>query len=588
MDTIITKRIDEWTTSPFDRETISEINDLVARGDEKELTDRFYTMLEFGTGGLRGIIGAGTNRMNIYTVGMATQGLANYIKSMGRENDGIVIARDSRRMSEIFATETAVIMAANGIKVYYFDDITPTPICSFAVRFYKAASGVVITASHNPPEYNGYKVYWDDGGQIVPPFDKDIIGEVRKITSISKIKKISFDEGITSGIIRKTDDDVINSYIENLERASFRRPGTSTGISIVYTPLHGTGYNIIPRVLNHFGFSRVFSVAEQSIPDGNFPTVDSPNPEEPKALSMAITLAEGKNADIVMATDPDADRMGIGFKDSAGNFQLINGNQIGTMLEYYLLQRLSEENRLPSNAAVIKTIVTTDLQERIARSYNCTTENVLTGFKWIAMKIKEYENNSQKRFVFGGEESYGYLPVDFVRDKDSVSSCYFFAEMTDWLKSKEITLEDYLNEIYLKYALYIEDLESITLKGIDGMERISRIMKTFRDQPPGEFNGIAVTRTSDIQNLTLTDAATGKIEPISDLPKSDVLQFFLEDGSKITMRPSGTEPKIKFYFSVNTPVTKQNIDSRRMDLKNKLEDLKNDLRVKISFAQPDH
>ncbi len=570
MDPIIQKRVEEWTRPPFDENTIGEIKALAEGNNVKELTERFHATLEFGTGGLRGILGAGTNRMNIYTVGMAAQGLANYIIRMGRQDSGVVIACDSRRMSDLFRDETASIMAGNGIRAYVFDDITPTPLCSYAIRKLNAVSGVVITASHNPPEYNGFKAYWDDGGQVVPPHDKAIIGEVNAIESIAHIKKMDFEEGKKRGLITIIGDDIRGAYLAELEKKALRKPGNS-GIKIVYSPLHGTGYRIVPEVLSHFGFKNVFPVKEQSIPDGKFPTVKYPNPEERAALEMSLTLARETGADIILATDPDADRMGVGFRDEKGDYILINGNQIGTMLEYYLLKRLSEENRLPEDAAVIKTIVTTDLQEEIAKSFGCRTENVLTGFKWIAMKMKEYEENGGGSFVFGGEESYGYLPVDFVRDKDAVSACYFFAEMTDWLQSKGLTLNDFLNEIYLKHHLYLEDLHSLTLKGLEGMEKIGAIMDSFRAAPPKEFAGTPVTCVSDIKSLTMKDLKSGGEFPMEGLPKSDVLQFFLEDGAKITMRPSGTEPKIKFYFSVKEKVDASGIAEGKQSLKKKIE-----------------
>lgn len=580
MDQIIRKRIEEWTKHPFDTATISEIKALENANNEKELTERFYTTLEFGTGGLRGIMGAGTNRMNVYTVGMAAQGLANYIILKGRAKDGVVIACDSRRMSDRFREEAASIMAGNGIRVYVFDDIAPTPLCSFAIRHLRAVSGIVITASHNPPEYNGFKAYWDDGGQVVPPQDREIIEEVKKIDSIASIKKIAFNEGVRSGLITVIGDDVRKAYIDALSKKALR-PAAPSDIKIVYSPLHGTGYKIVPSVLAHFGFTKLFPVKEQSVPDGNFPTVEYPNPEEKPALELSLALARRENADIILATDPDADRMGVGFKDKNGEYLLINGNQIGTMLEYYLLSRLTAEKKMPRDAAVIKTIVTTDLQEEIAKSFGCATENVLTGFKWIALKMREYDEKGGGTFVFGGEESYGYLPVDFVRDKDAVSACYFFAEMADWLRTRGMDLIDFLDEIYVKHHLYLEDLHSLTLKGLDGMEKIGAIMGAFRANPPKEFAGTTVGCVSDIKNLKMKDMKTGADHPIEGLPKSDVLQFFLDDGSKVTMRPSGTEPKIKFYFSVKGKTDKAGIEAGKAALKKKIDELKKALLEKV-------
>jgi phosphoglucomutase len=580
MNESIKNKFDEWTRPPFDRETINELERLSAGGNEKEIEDRFYRTLEFGTGGLRGVIGAGTNRMNIYTVGMATQGLANYISKTTSKGKGVVIARDSRRYSDIFSRETASIFAANGIPVYLFDDIMPTPMASYAIRHLHAVSGVVITASHNPPEYNGYKVYWDDGGQIIAPHDDLIIQEVNKVDSVEKIRKISFDEGVSSGIIRLLGDEVTGAYIRDLEQAVLRPAGNSK-VTIAYTPLHGTGYKIIPRVLRHFGFTNIVIEEEQSKPDGNFPTVASPNPEEKDALKRVTELARVENADIIMATDPDADRMGIGFKDRNGGYLLINGNQIGTMLEYYILSRSREAGTLPANAAVVKTIVTTELQRKIAEDFKCRIHDVLTGFKWIAAKMKEFEDTGSATFMFGGEESYGYLPIPFVRDKDAISSCYFFAEMTDWLKSKNMTLVDFLDEIYLSYGIYLEDLHSLTLKGMDGTEKIRMMMERFRKEPPVEFCGIPVDVVADIKNLVRKNIRTNTEEKIREIPGSNVLQFILSDGSKITMRPSGTEPKIKFYFSVRQSVEGKDLAGGMGLAREKLGGLKASLLKKV-------
>jgi len=573
MDDKIRSRISEWSNPPFDTATINEIKSL--EGNEKELIDRFFTTLEFGTGGLRGVLGAGTNRMNIHTVGMATQGLANYIIQKGKADKGVVISYDSRRMSDTFSKDTAMILAANGIKAYIFDDITPTPLCSYAIRELGAVSGVMITASHNPPEYNGYKCYWDDGCQVVPPDDKLIIAEVSKISSINMIKRISFDEGVKTGLIVTIGEDIRAKYIALLEGVALR-PKTPSKVKIVYTPLHGTGYKIMPRVLEHFGFSEIFPVKSQSIPDGNFPTVKYPNPEEKEALELAVTLAKKVDADILLATDPDADRMGVGIKDGNGGYLLINGNQIGTMLEYYLLSRMKADGKLPKNGKIVKTIVTTELQADVARSFGCGIDDVLTGFKWIGLKMKEYDDNKSGTFIFGGEESYGYLPVTFVRDKDAIGACYFFCEMTDWLATQGKTLRDFLDEIYIRYGLYMEDLKSLTLKGIDGMEQIKRIMTGFRENSPESFAGFKVTRVDDIKNLTRRDCATGNVSKIEGLPSSDVIQFYLGDESKITMRPSGTEPKIKFYFSSKTAATKDTLESAKNGLKLKIESLKKD------------
>lgn len=580
MDPEIQKRINEWSNPPYNEDTINEINNLLKSNNEKELIERFYTNLEFGTGGLRGILGAGTNRMNIYTVGMTTQGLADYINRKNKSESGVVIARDSRKMSYEFAIEAASILAGNGIKVFLFEDIMPTPLCSFAIRHLKTVSGIVITASHNPPEYNGYKVYWEDGGQVTPPYDKEIIAEVKKIESVTSVKKTDYETALKQGMINIIGEEIIVEYISKLEQKAMRDKSDSS-IKIVYSPLHGTGYKIVPEVLSHFGFKDFTVVPEQGKPDGEFPTVEYPNPEERDAMQLSIDLAKKKNADIIMATDPDADRMGIGFKDSKGDYILINGNQIGTMLEYYLLMRLKEDNRLPDNSAVIKTIVTTELQDEIAESFNCRVDNVLTGFKWIAEKMKEYDETGKNSFIFGGEESYGYLPVDFVRDKDAVSSCYFFAEMADYLAQRGITLYGFLNRIYGKYGLYIEDLHSLTLKGKDGMEKIKNIMNGFRNNPPEKFAEYKVIKIADIEASKIKDTAAGTEEDITGLPKSNVLQFYLQGGSKITMRPSGTEPKIKFYFSVNEKNGEDNIEITAARLREKTGRLKEDLMNKV-------
>ncbi|MFC1671001.1 phospho-sugar mutase [Spirochaetota bacterium] len=580
MENKIMERIEEWTNPPYDIETINEIKTLAKDMNEAELTDRFYSILEFGTGGLRGIVGAGTNRMNIYTVGMATQGLANYIIANGDKDRGVIIARDSRNKSKEFAEEAAIILAGNGIRVFFFDDIMPTPIASFAIRELNAISGIVITASHNPPEYNGYKLYWDDGGQIISPQDEDIIKEVKKINSIEGIKKTDFLEAIEAGIISIIGDDILASYTQNLEKVVYRKKSESS-IKIAYSPLHGTGYKVIPEVLSNFGFTKLFMEEKQSIPDGNFPTVDYPNPEEKEAMSLIIERAGDVDADILIATDPDGDRMGVGFKDKNGGYMLINGNQIGTMLEYYLLKRSSEEGKLPTNGSIVKTIVTTELQSKIASDYKCNIDNVLTGFKWIADKMKKYEEKGDKVFIFGGEESYGYLPVSFVRDKDSISSTYFFVEMADWLLNRGQTLQDFLFEIYNKYGYYIEDLHSLTMKGIDGIDKMKNIIHFFRNTPPENFGGIKIVKIDDILELKSTDFLKGGVSTIEDLPPSNVLQFFMEDGSKITMRPSGTEPKIKFYFSVNDKVENKNMENIKVKLHGKIKIFKNDLLNKI-------
>jgi phosphoglucomutase len=574
MDDLIKARIKEWSLPPFDSATISEIKKLSDAGNEKELTERFYTQLEFGTGGLRGVIGAGTNRMNIYTVGMATQGLSDYINSGTNKESGVVIARDSRRMSDDFAMGAAEIFAANGIQVFYFEDIMPTPLCSFAIRELGALSGIVITASHNPPEYNGYKVYWNDGGQIVPPYDKEIIKRVKEVKTISDIKKVNFSEAVKSGLIKITGPEIIEAYKTKLSKYISATDGSA--IKIVYTPIHGTGYKIVPQMLSAFGYNNISIVKEQLNPDGNFPTVESPNPEEKKALQLALNLAEKENADIVLATDPDSDRMGVAVKDDSGNFILLNGNQIGTLLEYFILSKMKESGKLPEKAVVVKTIVTTELQRVIGEDFKCTVYDVLTGFKWIAAKMKEMEAASEK-YIFGGEESFGYLPVDFVRDKDAVSACCFFAEMALWAKLNKTAIYGILKDIYTRYGLYLEDLHTITLKGLDGLEKIKSIMKKFGENPPEKIGDFKVEEIFDYKTLKIKKIADGSESKISGLPPSDVLQFYLSDGSKISMRPSGTEPKIKFYLSVNMKTSEKTFAIDKKALEDKLLYLKEEL-----------
>jgi phosphoglucomutase len=575
MDKFIKEKIDLWTKPPYDQETIDELNFFLAKKDFKELKDRFYTSLDFGTGGLRGIMGAGTNRINIYTIGMATQGLANYIKKENAEVKGVVVAYDSRNRSDLFAREVAQILAGNGIKVYIFADITPTPLASFAIKELKAISGVVITASHNPPEYNGYKVYWQSGGQVVPPHDQAIIDEVNKIKSPHQILKEDFAKGLKKNLILIVEDKILELYLKKLDKMATKSKFNSE-VKIVYSPLHGTGYKIIPQVLSHFKFNNLFIQSDQAKPDGNFPTVKSPNPEEKEAFKLSLELATKVEADLVVATDPDADRMGVAFEDHQGGYLLINGNQIGSLLLYYLLLKNQKQFQGQGKGLIIKTIVTTDLQKKIAEDFGLELKEVLTGFKWIAAMMDVYEAKKGYHFIFAGEESYGYLPVDFVRDKDAVSSVYFMAEMTSWLKEQGLKLIDFLDQIYLKYGLYLEDLHSLTLKGFEGQETIKKIMKNFRSDPPQKIGDKKIDKIFDYKSLIIKNflATTKREEPLKDIPASNVLQFFLEDGSKITMRPSGTEPKVKFYFSVNQSTSPESIERDKKDLEKYLQDLK--------------
>jgi len=542
----ILKKAQIWLGEGFDEQTRKEVSDLI-NYNPQELTESFYTSLEFGTGGLRGIMGPGTNRMNKYTVGMATQGLANYLKSVFKDLPQIkvAIAHDSRNRSRFFAEITADVFAANSIKVYLFDDLRPTPELSFAIRHFECQSGVVITASHNPPEYNGYKAYWDDGAQMIPPHDKNVITEVNKISSIDEVKF----EG-NRNLIEIISKDVDESYLSAVLSLSLNPDliNKHHDLKIVYTPLHGTGTHLVPEILKRMGFTNVHSVKEQSIPDGNFPTVKSPNPEEQSALQMAMDLAGKINANLVMATDPDADRVGIAVKNSSGDFVLLNGNQTAAILIYYLLSQWKSRNLLKGKEFIVKTIVTSELLKDIAQHYNVKCYDVLTGFKWIADIIRR--NEGLETFIGGGEESYGYMIGDFVRDKDAVSSCAMIAETAAWAAEQGKTLYDILLDIYIEYGLYHEKLKSLVRKGKSGSEEIRKIMSDYRGNPPTSINGSMVVMIRDYQTSMEKDLVAKTERPIN-LPKSNVLQFFLEDGSKISVRPSGTEPKIKFYFSVN-------------------------------------
>ena len=569
----IRSRAQKWLAPEFNEETRREVREMLEK-DEKKLVDAFYQDLEFGTGGLRGIMGAGTNRMNIYTLGMATQGLSNYlIKAFGNTGIRVAVAHDCRNNSRYFAETAADIFSANGFEVFLFEDLRPTPELSFAIRHYKCQSGIVITASHNPPEYNGYKAYWDDGGQVVPPHDEGVIEEVRKITSVSQIRFDSKKDRIKI-IGKETDELFLKEVVKMSINPEINRKHSDTGI--VFTPIHGTGGTLVPAALKLFGFTNIMTVPEQDVVDGNFPTVKSPNPEEPAALSMAIDKAKKTGAEIVMATDPDADRLGIALRNPDNEFVLLNGNQTGVLLIHYILSQFKARNKYKGNEYIIKTIVTTDLMDRIAESYNVKCYNVLTGFKYFAELIKKLEG--KEKYIGGGEESYGFLPGDYVRDKDAVASCALFAEMAAFAKENGKTLFDQLTDIYLEYGLYKEKLINIVRKGAEGAGEIKAMMAGYRSNPPKMINNSPVVRMNDYSTLVSTNCLTGENERI-DLVKSDVLQFFLEDGSKISVRPSGTEPKIKFYFSVNTSLdsvdkmeeTEKSLDKRISGI---IEDMK--------------
>lgn len=534
-----------WLGSPAVDEVTKETIRTMSDG---ELIESFYKDLEFGTGGLRGIMGPGTNRMNKYTVGMATQGLANYLKiQFPNESIKVAIAHDSRNNSKHFAETTAAVFSANEIQVYLFEELRPTPELSFAIRELGCKSGVVVTASHNPKEYNGYKAYWEDGGQLISPHDKGVITEVQKIKSIDEVK---FDAN--HGLIKSVGDEIDESYLGALKRLSYGGE-INSDLKIVFSSIHGTGITLVPKILEQFGFKNVTIVEEQKNPDGNFPTVVYPNPEETEAMSLALKKAKEIDADLIMATDPDADRVGIGVKNEEGEFQLLNGNQTAAILIYYLLSQ-EKARGLKSNEFIAKTIVTTDLLTKIADGHGIKTYETLTGFKYIADLILKKEG--EERFIGGGEESYGYLIGDAVRDKDAIAACALIAEAVGWAAEQGKSAMNLLLDIYLEFGLYHERLYSLTKKGKSGAEEITAMMKRFRESPPSDLGGVPVLEVFDYQNGTSTSIKYNSQTKL-DFPSSNVLQYVLEDGSKVSIRPSGTEPKIKFYFSVNCQLTKR-------------------------------
>jgi phosphoglucomutase len=545
MDVAILAKVNNWLEGNYDQETKNEIIRLQKENPD-ELIDCFYQNLEFGTGGLRGIMGVGTNRINKYTIGMATQGYSNYLlKSFPSIQVKVALAHDSRNNSRFYAETAAKVFAANGIKVFLFQSLRPTPELSFTIRLLGCQGGVVCTASHNPKEYNGYKAYWNDGGQLVPPHDHLVIKEVEKIGSVNEVKWTGGESHIT--IVGKEMDEAYISMVKNLsvypeiiERQH--------NLCIVYTPIHGTGIKLVPEVLQRFGFSNVHVVDQQATPDGNFPTVTYPNPEEKETMSLGLKKAREIDADILLGTDPDADRVGIGVKDDKGEWTLLNGNQTAVLAFNYLIEARKEKGITQSNDMVVKTIVTTDMIDEIARKSNIHCYNVLTGFKWIAELIREKEKT--ENYVIGGEESYGLMIGDKLRDKDAVSAVAILCEMAAYEKNKGKTLYDKLIDLYIQFGFYKESLISITKKGMDGQKQIADMMAGYRNQPPLSINGSAVERMLDYQLGTEKNLKTGEIIKIA-LPTSNVLQFILDDGSKISARPSGTEPKIKFYFSVN-------------------------------------
>ncbi|MEY8424770.1 phospho-sugar mutase, partial [Lachnospiraceae bacterium 38-14] len=543
---------EKWCSDTyFDEKTREELKAL--KGNDAEIEDRFYRQLEFGTGGLRGVIGAGTNRMNIYTVRQATQGLANYILSQNGQEKGVAIAFDSRIMSPEFAKEAALCLNANGIKAYLFESLRPTPELSFAVRQLGCIAGIVITASHNPREYNGYKVYWEDGAQITPPHDKNILAEVAKVTEFSMVKTMEEKEAREKGFLAAIGPEIDDLYMEELKKQSIHPEvikDMAKDIKIVYTPLHGTGNLPVRRVLKELGFENVYVVPEQEKPDGNFPTVAYPNPESPKAFELALKLAKEKDADIVLATDPDADRLGVYCKDTkSGEYVTFTGNMSGMLIAEYILRERTSTNTMPENPALVETIVTTDMAKAIAKAYGVTLIEVLTGFKYIGEQIKWFEETGNHNYVFGLEESYGCLAGTYARDKDACVAVMMLCEVASWYKAKNMTLWDAMLQMYEKYGYYKEGLETMTLKGKDGAKQINDMMTKMRENPPKELAGLKVLAVRDYKEDTRKDLSTGEMTK-TGLPSSNVLYYELSNNSWCCVRPSGTEPKIKFYFGV--------------------------------------
>ena len=574
LDLIVKERAEKWLSDSYDEETRKKVKQLIDN-DPKELTESFYKDLEFGTGGLRGIMGVGTNRMNVYTVGMATQGLSNYLKkAFPDEPIRVAVGHDSRNNSRLFAERVADIFAANGFKVYLFDSLRPTPELSFAIRHLHCHSGVVVTASHNPKEYNGYKAYWSDGAQVVAPHDRNIIAEVQKITSPDQVMIWKGDRRENIEILDETFDQI---YLEAVHGLSLSPDAVERyhDMKIVYTPLHGTGVILVPESLRKYGFTNILTVKEQNIPDGNFPTVESPNPEERSAMKMAIELAESEKAEVVLATDPDADRIGMALRDENGQYVLLNGNQTCSLLVYYIVKRWSELGRLRGKEYIVKTIVTTELVARIAESFGVRHFDCLTGFKYIATVMRNHEQTMQ--YICGGEESFGFLAEDFVRDKDAVSACSLAAEAAAWAKSQDMTLYELLKEMYVRYGFFREALVSVIRKGKEGQEEIAKMMSDYRSDPPRSLGGSPIVVIKDYLNGEALDLTNGSKTPI-DMERSNVLQFTTADSTVVSIRPSGTEPKIKFYFGVRAELN----DTARFgevqaELDGKIESIKKEM-----------
>ena len=573
LDQATKARIDQWLSAEYDVHTTSKVQELVDNNEQTELLDSFYKELEFGTGGLRGIMGVGSNRINKYTIGKATQGLANYLKKQfPNQQIKVAVSYDSRNNSQSLGHLVADVFSANDIHVFLFEELRPTPMLSFAVRHYNCQSGVMLTASHNPKEYNGYKAYWNDGGQLVAPHDKNVITEVNAIQSVNEIKFNRIESNIT--LVGESFDDI---YVQANKRLSIHPEAVEAqkDLKIVFSPIHGTGITVVPKMLASWGFTNVSVVEEQAKPDGNFPTVVYPNPEEEDAMSMAKKRGQELGADVIMATDPDADRVGVAVKNDKGEYQLLNGNQIGSLLTYYVLSSKKDKNELQDNDYIVKTIVTTNLIAEIGSSFNVKSYETLTGFKYIGEVMTR--ELGKENYLVGGEESYGFLVGDLVRDKDAVNSCAFIAEMTAYFKNQGKSLYEVLIDLYVTYGFYKEKLISLTKKGKAGADEIKQMMIDLRANTPKTLGGVAVKEIRDYENLVSTDLLTGNTETI-DLPKSDVLQFITVDGDVISARPSGTEPKIKFYCSVKeTLLDASNYENISSKLEQKVENIMADI-----------
>lgn len=573
LDQELQAKVNQWLSSEYDEATRAALQILIDNNEVTELTDSFYKDLEFGTGGLRGIMGVGSNRINKYTIGKATQGLANYLKKQfPNQVIKVAVAYDSRNNSQSLGKLVADVFAANGIQVYLFNELRPTPVLSFAIRHFACQSGVMLTASHNPKEYNGYKAYWNDGCQLTAPHDTNVITEVNAIHSVSQISFQPIPENIIP-----VGDEIDEIYINENKKLSIHPEAVEAqkDLKIVFSPIHGTGITIVPKLLEAWGFNNVSIVEEQATPDGNFPTVIYPNPEEEDAMALAKRKGEELDADLVLATDPDADRVGIAVKNDKGSFQLLNGNQIGSLLVYYVLSSKKEQNQLNNNPYVVKTIVTTNLQAEIANHFNVPYYETLTGFKYIGELMTKLGDSAT--YLVGGEESYGYLVGSLVRDKDAPNACAFLAEMTAYYKSKGKSLYEVLLDLYQEFGCYQEKLVSLTKKGKAGAEEIKAMMSNLRANLPKSLGGIAVVEVRDYENSVAIDIATGT-KTVIDLPKSDVLQFITVDGDVISARPSGTEPKIKFYCSVKAPLTaKSHYEQLQKELATKVDRMMADI-----------